>query len=193
MNLILWIIGYMRNAPYFKSTEGMSKQASSLKILFEKLGRNGLNDEGIFLVEVHLFEALLIVDDYDIKEQFVGILVVPFSEERSKAVHDLTALAVVTQHDDLLFLEPEILVEPYRDSGDLVASVLICILLVQSHEIAVVLIVLGLDCERDDAVVAGKSALDIGHLIIFFAGSCVECRALVGEELVVDGIELRHQ
>ena len=45
MNLILWICGYMRNAPYFKSTEGMSKQASSLKILFEKLEKEDFESE----------------------------------------------------------------------------------------------------------------------------------------------------
>ena len=103
------------------------------------------------------------------------------------------AFAVVAEHDDLLFLKPEILVEPDRNPGEPVAALLGRILLVQCHVIAEIPAVVGLDCQRDDMTAAVQGLPDISHLITLAAGRCVEGGAFVGKQFVVDRIELRHQ
>ena len=64
------------------------------------------------------------------------------------------ALAVVTKHDDLLFLKPEILVEPDRDAGEPVAALFGQILIVKSHVVAEIPAFVGLYRQRDDIAVA---------------------------------------
>ena len=89
------------------------------------------------------------------------------------------ALAVVAEDDDLLFLKPEILIKPYRNSGEFIGGHLLNILLVQRHVIAVILILLRLDSERNDIAVGVQRPFDISQFVALIAARCVERCTLV--------------